>query len=138
MKIIIKTTKVSLNPPLEAWIYEKIGGLQKFVEHFVDIGLAEARVEIGKTTAHHHKGEVWRAAVNIHVPKSIVYAEATHKDIRQAVTLVKNELQAQLKSYKESWKAKILRGERRRKRLYGETELLPKEKKGQRIRNEGV
>lgn len=136
MKINIKTTKVTLNYPLDVYIKEKIGGLEKFIKKWNATGAAEAWVEIGRVTKHHKTGPVWRAECDISLPKFIARAEATDKDLRRAIDLVKDELQAQLKSYKGKITAKVRRGARKAKRLYKETDVLPKEKKGGRVRNE--
>jgi ribosomal subunit interface protein len=136
MKINIKATNLTLDQPLEVYIEEKIGGLTKFIEKFDATGVAEAWVEIGKTTRHHNTGPVWRAECDIRLPNFIARAEACHKDLRQAIDLVKDEMEKQIKSYKEGRWAKVLRGARHAKRLYKETDLLPKEKKGERVRDE--
>ncbi|MCK5044746.1 ribosome-associated translation inhibitor RaiA [Candidatus Parcubacteria bacterium] len=115
MKIIIKTEKIELTPAIKEFIEEKIGGLEKFVtllqEEEKDYfegrkPKIEALVEVGKTTLHHKKGPFFRAECQIvHLKKSI-RATAKSEDLRQAIVEVKDELQIQLKKYKEKPKAK--------------------------------
>lgn len=114
MKIIIKGTKIKLNDALYDYIEEKIGGLRKFL-HGVDPDLAEARVEVGKSTRHHQKGEFFRAEVNLSLPGRLLRAEAAKKDIFMAITTVKDELQQQIKNYKSEPMTKYKKGARQLK-----------------------
>ena len=49
MKIDIVTKNISLEEPLENFVREKIGGLDKLIGN----DKSEARVEIGKPSQHH-------------------------------------------------------------------------------------
>ena len=44
----------------------KVNGLEKFI-HRIDESV-QAWVEVGRTTAHHLKGDVYRAEIQIHIP----------------------------------------------------------------------
>lgn len=114
MKIIIKTEKIKLTPALEENIKEKIGSLEKFVEVLQEDedayfnqrkARAEAWVEVGKTTLHHKKGPFFRAECQIGHLKKSIRATAEAEDLNQAITEVKDELQVQLKKYKNKPKA---------------------------------
>lgn len=110
MKIVIKTTNLKLSRALKNFIEEKIGSLEKFSKifqkkyfnSFFNKGKprVEAWVEIGKTTLHHQKGPVFRAECQMRVPKKSLRSIARSKDLRLAITEVKDELQRQLKKYK--------------------------------------
>ena len=52
MKIIISTKNISLDEPLEVFVQEKIGGLDKVIGN----DKSTARVEIGKPSRHHNSG----------------------------------------------------------------------------------
>lgn len=99
MEIRIKTTNFPLRPAVEDYIHKKIGGLEKFLE-FMDVG-AEVWVEIGKTTKHHLKGDVYRAEVNLKFANKGLRAEAETGDIYAAIDMAKDALQQQIKKYKE-------------------------------------
>lgn len=98
MKINIKTTNLVLTPAIEKAIEEKIVNLEYFISK-VD-SLVEAWVEVGLVTRHHHKGNIYRAEINIQVPGKILRAEAERKNLNLALAEVKDELQGQLKKYK--------------------------------------
>jgi putative sigma-54 modulation protein len=97
MKINIKGTNMDLTDAIKDYVNEKIGSLDKFYDNIL-----EARVEIGLTTKHHQKGDIYRAEVNLEVPqKHLLRAEAVRDDLYLSINEVKDELQLQLKKFKE-------------------------------------
>jgi len=109
MKIIIKTTNLDLTPSLNQYIETKIGGLAKFLKHNP---LAEAFLEIAKTTKHHQKGPFFLAEVNLKLNGVDFRSEAIEKDIRVAIDQVKDELQREIKKFKGKKEALYKRGAR--------------------------
>lgn len=112
MKITIKSTNLTLSDSIYAYISTKINSLDKFVQNVGEesaIGNPpiECWVEVEKTTEHHRKGNIFRAEGQIRLPgASGVRAEATEWDLHQAIDMVKDELQRQLKRYKRKMIAK--------------------------------
>lgn len=98
MKIEINPKNIKLNDALIVWVEKKIGGLEKFLKK-IDPAAVEARVELGKPSKHHHKGLVWYAEVNLKLPRKLLRATSTDKDLRTAINQVKDELQRQIKKY---------------------------------------
>ena len=152
MKIIIKTKNIKLNRTLENFIEEKINDLKKFSEilqtpiyfdHFYGKGKprVEAWVEIGKTTLHHKKGPVFWAECQMRFPRRSLRSTACSKDLRIAITEVKDELQRQLKQYKLKIFTKTSALTKRRARVLKKSlRLAPQARfwrKG-RIREEGI
>lgn len=118
MKITLKWTNLEPIESIEIFVEEKIGGLAKFIQPFDATGLAEAWVEVGRTTRHHKTGEfIYRAEADIRLSGKILRAEAMHKDLRQAIIHVKDELQRQIKTYRGAKEAKMKRGARLAKRM---------------------
>ena len=101
MKISIKTTNLDLTPALTQYIEEKIGSVEKFITRFDAKGLVEAHVEVGRVTRHHHKGNVFRAEVNLRLPRQILRAEDEDFDVRAAIDKVKDRLHREVEKYKE-------------------------------------
>ncbi|MBI2451083.1 MAG: ribosome-associated translation inhibitor RaiA [Parcubacteria group bacterium] len=112
MKITIKTTNVVLNQALEDYIEKKIAVLDKYVPK---VGYIEAWVEIGKPSKHHKKGDVFYAEADIRLPGKILRSEAKSWDLKLAIDAVKDELQIELKKYKEVKIAKERGGGRKAK-----------------------
>ena len=112
MKIVIKATNLELNQELRDYIEEKIGGLEKFAKVFQSENYyngffskgkprVEVWVEIGKTTRHHQKGDIFRAEAQMRFPGKSLRAESKRDDLKLAITEIKDELQRELKQYKE-------------------------------------
>ncbi len=60
----------------------------------------EVWVEIGRTTRHHQKGDIFRAEAQMRFPGKSIRAESERDDLKLAITEVKDELQRELKKYK--------------------------------------
>ena len=104
MKITIKSTNLTLSDSIYSYINAKINSLDKFAQNVEPV---ECWFEVGKTTEHHRKGDIFRAEGQIRLPgASGVRAEATEWDLHQAIDRVKDELQRQLKRYKRKMVAK--------------------------------
>ncbi len=102
MKISIKGTNLDLTPAIKEYVEMRVGPLEKFLgksEHSADI---IARVEIGRTTHHHQKGDIYRAEINIDIKKNIARAESVSEDIRAAIDEVADKVGRQLVKYKET------------------------------------
>ncbi len=97
MDIKIKASKIELTEAIEAAINEKLGGLNKYFDNIIGI-----EVEVGKTTAHHHKGDVFRAEANLEVPQKMIRAEAETDDLYKSLTEIKDKLKIELVKYKET------------------------------------
>ena len=122
MKVNIKATNIELDDALRFFVEEKIGELEKFLGAFGPddffIGekeKVEAWVEIGKTTKRQLKGNIFRAEVQLHLPKKSLRAEATDIDLRMAINSVKDELQREIKRYKNKRLARARKWARRQK-----------------------
>ncbi len=96
MRITIKATQMELTPAIEARVKEKILGLLKYFPNII-----EADVEVGVTTHHHLKGNIFRAEANLSVPRKIIRAVAETDDLYKSITKVKDKLKIELVKYKE-------------------------------------
>lgn len=99
MKIDISYKNITPDAPLKVFIEEKIGALEKYIS---DGG--EIRVEIGKPSRHHRSGDVFYAEANLKIGKTLLRAESAKADPRVAIVEVKEELQKQIKKFKEKKK----------------------------------
>ena len=104
MKIVIKATNLKLNQELRDYIEEKIGGLEKFAEVFQSEKYydsfftkgkprAEVWLEIGRTTRHHQKGDIFLAEVQMRLPGKSLRVESEREDLKLAITEIKDDLQ---------------------------------------------
>lgn len=114
MKIIIKTTNFSLTPAINLYLESKLNSLDKLLPKDDSI---VANVELGKTTKHHQKGNVFKAEVNLKIPKRLIRVVAEEWDLRVAIDKVKDELQRKIKGNKEKNFSLYKRGARLFKKI---------------------
>ena len=117
MKTNLKYTDIPPSSAIETYVTQKIGELDKFInihETAAKGGAAvEAWVEVGRTTGHHKKGDVFRAEVQIKLPgKFSVRAESIQPDLHLAIDETRDELEQQLRRYKDKQRTKALRSVR--------------------------
>ncbi len=115
MKINIKATGIELTPAITTYTEEKLSSLERFLDQNDESQLA--RVEIGKTTAHHKHGEVFRAEIKLHTAGQDYYAEAHESDLYAAVDKLKDEITAEVKSRRDRQSTLLRRGGRRIKNM---------------------
>lgn len=96
MQINIKATKAKLTPEAHQIIEEKVSGLS----HYCDC-IIGADVEIGITSFHHRKGDIFFAEVNLEVPGKLLRARAETEDIMQSINQVRDKLKIELNKYKD-------------------------------------
>lgn len=114
MLINVKSSGIPLTDAIKSYFQEKISSLEKIVTHS---GEVSADAQVVKLSAHHHKGEMYKAEVNMHVSGGLVRAEAQSEDLYAAIDAVKDELSEKLKSKKEKRESLFLRGSRLAKRI---------------------
>ena len=102
MTLHIKATSIELTPSLKTYVEEKIGSLDRFLKRWEREGDVGVWVEVGRTTRHHLKGDVFRAEVTILMPhKKILRADAADADVRVAVNRVRDLISSEIERYKE-------------------------------------
>ena len=110
MNLIIKTTNLSATPYLKTYIEEAISSVEKLVTVPVKAVSAhgagwggealEARVEVGRSTFHHKKGEIFFAEVNLRIGGQVLRSRSESLSIYTAVDEVKDELRRELNKFK--------------------------------------
>jgi len=58
-------------------------------------------IEVGKTTRHHKTGKVFRAETNLKIGKTLLRAEALGESLNEAIDLLEEELEREIKKFKE-------------------------------------
>jgi ribosomal subunit interface protein len=105
MEIEIKATKVDLTKREKDYIKDKISSCKKFLNNRLDVPV---NIEVEKVT-HHRKGKVYRAEVNLSLPKKFLRIESTERNLQLLVTDLKDKLQRHLKKYKDKKTSKLKR-----------------------------
>jgi ribosomal subunit interface protein len=162
MKINILTKNIKLTPALKDFIEEKINSLEKFAkilqnkEYFNHLPSGakvekkepsltfgkrkpriEAWVEISKESGHHKKGSLFSAECQMRFPKKSIRSTAQSENLKLAINEVKDELQRELKEYKEKL---VAEKERKSRILKKEIKISPQARfyRNGRIREEGL
>jgi len=117
MKINIKGTKIELTAAIESYIKKKIGGVEKFITMHAGEEI-RAEVEIGKTTKHHHSGDIFRAEVNLSIHGKQFRATSEKSDLYAAIDDARDELVRELNSSKDKERTMFRRGATAIKKLF--------------------
>lgn len=90
MKISIKATGLALTPALQGYVEKRLTTVGRFVDMVKSEGFAQ--VEIGKTTKHHKRGDVYLAEVTIKASGANYRAESTADDLHAAIDDMRDEI----------------------------------------------
>jgi ribosomal subunit interface protein len=113
MNISIKSTNIELTAALKDYTEKRITGIAKFTGEDV-----VAVVEIGKTTAHHKHGEVFKAELNVTTSLGKQFRAVSEKaDLYEAIDDVRSEMVRELSSSKGKKEALWKRGARKVKNM---------------------
>ena len=118
MKINIKATNIELTPAIKRYIEEKIGSLKKFIR-VRDLESAQVRVEVGMTTRHHHSGDIFRAEIQIRLPRfdKGIRTESNQSDLYAAIDVARDRMKRELLKIKGRKMSLVKRGARAIKSL---------------------
>ena len=100
MRHNIKTTDFSITPSIKNYLEEKISHLDKFINP-EDKEAVMCYVEIGKTTNHHKKGDLFVAELTVHIGGKSLRAAEKQEDLYAAIDVVTEEMAEELKTYKD-------------------------------------
>ncbi len=98
MDINIKSTKIRLTPDIKDYIQKKMDSLEKYLGSWK---VMEAHFEVGRTTGHHQKGEIFRAELNMLLPHKLLRVEKTEKELFKAIDKVRDHMEVVIKRFKE-------------------------------------
>ncbi len=98
MQIKLKATKLEMTPAIRDYVQEKMDMVEKYLG---GIQILNCDVEIEKSVGGQHKGEIFRAEVNLQLPHEILRVEKTEEDMYKAIDKVKDHLELVIKKYKE-------------------------------------
>lgn len=99
MHITIKATSMELTDAIETYVREKVSDLEKILDTS-DTSLM-ANVEVGKTTEHHHSGNIFFAAIDLHMKMKNLRSSVERDDLYAAIDEVKDEMAREIKTHRE-------------------------------------
>ncbi len=87
----IKATNIELTPELRTFLerrFSSLSGVLDFNEPTLKV-----QIEVGRTTRHHDKGDVFRAEFNVRSRRGNFRAEAERSDIHTAISDARDDLE---------------------------------------------
>ena len=94
----IKGTNMELTAAIKDYVERRLSSLERLSEKYSP---CDVMVEVGKTSRHHQKGEVFFAEFNLTIPGAQLRATSTQDDLYAAIDDAKDELKRQLVDRKE-------------------------------------
>ncbi len=99
---------MDLTDALREYVEQKISPLEKMTTVASDS--IHAAVEIGKTTHHHKKGDVFRAEVNMHLAHDMLRAVSVQEDLYTAIDDIKDDMARELSAHTKKERTLMRRG----------------------------
>lgn len=96
MTITIRATGMELTPAIRQYVEEKFAMLEKYVANIL---LAD--VEVGMSSHHHQKGDIFSCSVTLEVPGDVLRVQKEEEDLYKAIDKVKDHLKEVLIDRKE-------------------------------------
>ncbi len=103
MKINIQSTNLELTPAISEYIQTKIDMLEKYLG---DIQVVNCDFEVEKAVGGQNKGEIFRAEINLQIPRELLRVDKTEADLYKAIDKVKDHVEEMIISYKEKLRDK--------------------------------
>lgn len=97
ININIKSTGLDLTDAIRNYVNEKISMLEKVIDSDKQ---AQIDVEVGRTTEHHHSGDVYRCEINVTIDGDFTRAVAKQEDLYAAIDVAKDDIAEQLREKK--------------------------------------
>ncbi len=94
----IQGTNIELTDAIRNYVTEKVESISRFAKRFDPCDVA---VEVGKTSEHHNKGDVYFAEMNVAILGDVVRAHAERDDLYAAIDEAKDDVKRQLIDKKE-------------------------------------
>lgn len=109
----IKATNIELTTAITDHINDRLNVINKFLND----NDAVVQIEVGRTTNHHNKGDIFRAEFNIKSKEKNFYSESSKHDLYLAINDAKDQIVNELKSKKGRSATLFNRGARSIKKM---------------------
>ena len=117
MRITLRSKNLTLTPALRTYIDIKVlGPVRKLLKDALETDLPVLDLEFSRTTRHHQKGKVFYAEANLTIGKRLLRAEVYDEDIRVCCDILKDELDREIRRFKNKAVARERRGARKAKK----------------------
>lgn len=93
----IKTTGISLTPAISEYVTKRVDKVLALMNGDPTL---KCDIELGKTTSHHHKGDIFKAEIHIIAAGKNLYAANEAADLYAAIDAVRDEILGEIRSDK--------------------------------------
>lgn len=107
MNINIKTTNITLTPALSEHIDKRLEKISKLLQ---SDSAAKCDVEVGRTSGHHNKGDIFRAEIHIVGSHKNLYSSTEQSDLYTAIDIVRDGIIREITGVKEKSTSRLRRG----------------------------
>ena len=107
MNINIKTTNITLTEAITDYTSKRLEAIKQLLNNDTT---AQCDIELGRTSAHHKHGDVFRAEIHIVGKDKDLYASAEEADLYKAIDIVRDEMLREVRSSKAKKISLIRRG----------------------------
>lgn len=117
MKIILFSKNLEITSATDDYIRKKLASLEKFIKD-ANQEITVAEVEVGRTTRHHRSGDIFRAEINLSLNGKMFRVESEKEDLFSAIDEVRDDLEAEIKKFKNKKETIFIRGARSIKKRF--------------------
>ena len=115
MRVSLKGTNTDLPSSTREYVDKKlVRTAERLLARNGEVIILE--IEVGKATRHHRTGNIFRAEANLSIGKTLLRAEALGETLNEAIDLAEEELEREIKQFKERKRSLMLKGARSLKR----------------------
>ena len=100
----IKATNIDMTDAIHGFVEKKLTKLENKLQRFGEA--VSIDVEVGKTSHHHNKGDVFRCEIHLALPGKTIQADDTQDDLYKAIVGARDKADRMIVDYKESFDAK--------------------------------
>jgi putative sigma-54 modulation protein len=107
MNTNIKTTNISLTDAIAEYVQKRMEKIEKLVGDDTSV---QCDIELARTTAHHNKGDIFKAEIHIVGSGLNIYQSSEKEDLYAAIDEMRDGVLRELKSQRQKNTSRIRRG----------------------------
>jgi len=111
MQIIFKKKDFEITSGVQDYVQKKIETLEKFFKSFGEEKIV-IEVELGRVTTKQKSGDIFRAEINLNLGGKMFRAESEQADIFSAIDEMRDDLEQEIKKFKDKKETIFIRGAR--------------------------
>ncbi|MEK9131272.1 MAG: ribosome-associated translation inhibitor RaiA [Patescibacteria group bacterium] len=96
----IHATNMEMTAAIKSYAEEKFLGLAKLTVNYEPV--ASLDIEVGKTSEHHQKGNIFKCEATMLIPGDVLRVEVTADDLYAAIDKCKDRLKERLAEHKDT------------------------------------